>query len=161
MCRVGVSRKLWKTISFLWTGGQWGVVAISVIYLAIPWEGEEQKRRLKWETVHMQRHWAVIFSQLWEIRGPERDREVEWGEEKLLRDSLHPDCAVTAYRAAFLSLSPLLPVTDDTSQEDPGDSLQVHIHLRPNLSRTLSISSHQLFAIALSNLYSDSHNIVH
>lgn len=45
----------------------------------------------------------------------EWDREGELEEGKLLRDALHPDCAVTASRAPFLLLSPLLTVTDDTA----------------------------------------------
>lgn len=45
----------------------------------------------------------------------EQAGEGEWGEGKLFQDALHPDCAVGASRAPFLSLSPLLPVTDDTT----------------------------------------------
>lgn len=57
-------------------------------------------------------------------------------EGKLLWTALIPDCTVIASRAPFLSLSPLQPVTDDTAPvRNLGDSLQEHIHLRPNSSR--------------------------
>lgn len=46
MCRVGVSRKLWKTILFLWTRGQRGVVAIAVIYLDAAILRESVKMRM-------------------------------------------------------------------------------------------------------------------
>lgn len=75
--------------------------------------------------------------------GAKTERETK-EREKLLRDA--PDCAVTASRAPFLPAvtSPASDRWHSTSQEDLGGSLQEHIHLRPNLSRTSSISSHRL-----------------
>ena len=69
MCRAGVSRKLRKTISFLWTRGQRGIVAIAVVYLdtAVLRESARKKESVK------RREWA---------RG--RGRE----------ESVHPQCAV-------------------------------------------------------------------
>lgn len=73
MCRVGVSRKLWKTISFLWTGGQWGLEAVSVICVAVLWEAKEQSRGGKWETSPYADALSTFSSLLREINGPKRD----------------------------------------------------------------------------------------
>lgn len=76
------------------------------------WAGAE--RRVAPYTEELNSFFFCFFSQLWEINGPkqEQDGERKW-EGELLRAALHPVCAVIAFRAPFLLLSPLQPVTDD------------------------------------------------
>lgn len=145
MCRAGVSRKLRKTILFLWTRGTVGSCGHCrhTLRRSYPVRQREREQERE-ESVQNEWRWAVFpfFSlSLSTLRSKwSKANKTERGrirrEGKLLWAALIPDCTVIASRAPFLSLSPLQPVTDDTAPvRNLGDSLQEHIHLRPNSSR--------------------------
>lgn len=111
---------------------------------------KERKRALKKrmsrrkESVRMQRHWAPFFSHL----NFEKEQNRAKQKGTLRRRKAAARCSwLCCYRIGLLFFTVTCPASDrwhNTSQEDLRDSLQEHIHLRPNLSRTSFISSHQL-----------------
>lgn len=82
-------------------------------------ERENERMSRGEESVRVQRLWALFPSQLWEINGPEQNREADSGGGKLLRDGT--DCVVNPSRAPF-SFAVTSPTSDrwhSTRQRDP------------------------------------------